>query len=191
MKLLEQLENYIPYNEQEAADRIIMMDWLRSGCELYARDNTTIHFTASGWIVSPDRSQVLMAFHNLYHSWAWLGGHADGDHDLLHVAEKEIREESSLPKFRLVSPDIFSIEILPVFGHVRRGTYVSTHQHFNVTYLFEADPALPITNQPDENSAVGWIPVEDLPTRVSEPWMLERIYTKLNQKAQQNISSDC
>ena len=56
---------------------------LHSGEELYSRDNAAAHLTVSAWVVSPDRSQVLMAYHKLYDSWAWLGGHADGDRDLL------------------------------------------------------------------------------------------------------------
>ena len=42
--------------------------------------------TASAWVLSPDRRQVVMVYHNLYHSWSWTGGHADGDRDLLAVA---------------------------------------------------------------------------------------------------------
>ena len=54
------------------------------------------HMTASSWIVNEDYTKVLMIYHNIYNSWAWTGGHADGDEDLLHVAVKEAREETGL-----------------------------------------------------------------------------------------------
>ena len=82
MSLLNQIETYQPWNEQEAADREGLLARMRRGEDLYTRSNPEAHFTASAWVVSPDRKQVLMAYHNLYDSWAWLGGHADGQQDL-------------------------------------------------------------------------------------------------------------
>ena len=67
-------------------------------------------------------------------------------------------------------------------GHIKRGSYVSSHLHLNVTYLFEADPSQATAIKPDENSGVGWFPVSELPNRVSEPWFLQWIYSKLCQK---------
>lgn len=86
--LLEELEAYRPWNDQEERDRAELLRRLRSGEALYTRDNAAGHLTASAWVVSPDRTQVLMAYHNLYDSWSWLGGHADGDRETLVTAEK-------------------------------------------------------------------------------------------------------
>mgnify|MGYP000205812757 CR=1 FL=1 len=182
MELLEVLERYSPWNEQEAQDLAELLRRLRSGEELYSRNNAAAHLTASAWVVSPDRKQVLMAYHNLYDSWAWLGGHADGDRDLLAVALREVREESGLTTARAVSPDIYSLEILTVDGHEKRGVYVSSHLHLNVTFLLEADPADPVRCKPDENSRVGWFTPEEAVAASSEPWFRQRIYRKLNEK---------
>lgn len=180
--LLEELEQYRPWNEQEERDRTELLRRLRSGEDLYTRDNSAGHLTASAWVVSPDRRQVLMAYHNIYDSWSWLGGHADGDHDLLAVALREVREESGLTAVRPVSRSIYSVEILTVDGHEKRGAYVSSHLHLNVTYLLEADPAEPVRCKPDENSRVGWFGLEEAVAASTEPWFRERIYKKLNEK---------
>ena len=182
MELLEELEAYQPWNEQEERDRAELLRRLKSGEELYSRENRSAHLTAFAWVVSPDRQRVLMAYHNLYDSWAWLGGHADGDRDLLAVALRETREESGLTEVRPVSPGIYSVEILTVDGHEKRGTYVPSHLHLNVTYLLEADPAAPVRCRPEENSRVGWFSLVDAPAVSSEPWMRERVYCKLNAK---------
>ena len=182
MTLAEALEQYRPWNEQEERDLAELLRRLQSGEDLYTRNNAAGHLTASAWVVSPDRRQVLMAHHNLYNAWSWLGGHADGDRDLLAVALREVREESGLETVRPVSPDIYSLEILTVDGHEKRGIYVSSHLHLNVTYLLEADPAAPVRRKPDENSAVAWFGLEDAVAASSEPWMRERIYQKLNHK---------
>jgi len=70
------------------------------------------------------------------------------------------------------------VDILPVWGHVKRGNHVSSHQHLNFSYLFEADESQPLRIKEDENSQVGWIAVTDLDRMVSEPDMLP-IYKKL------------
>lgn len=183
MELLEQLERYIPWNEQEAADRRELLRQLYSGEQLYTRENASAHLTASAWVVSPDRKKVLMAYHNLYDSWAWLGGHADGERDLLAVAMREVREESGLVTVTPVTPELYSLEILTVDGHEKHGRYVSSHLHLNVTYLLEADPSQPIRCKIDENSRVGWFTPGEAIAASSEPWFRERIYPKLIEKA--------
>lgn len=184
MDLIDQIGAYTPFNDQEAADKPKLLSLLQSSKDIFTRDNTNAHMTASGWVVSPDRKSVLMIYHNIYNSWSWMGGHADGETDLLQVAQREIREESGIRDLKLLTPDIYSLEILTVDGHIKRGQYVSSHLHLNVTYLFEADPAQPLHVKPDENSGVAWIPISDLTSRVTEPWFLERIYSKLCRKLQ-------
>ncbi len=182
-QLIKEVLDYIPVNEQEETDRKTLLRFLESGDDISIRENLAGHLTASAWVVTPDRTQVLMAYHKLYDSWAWLGGHADGDYDLLRVAEKEAREESGINRLTPVSRQPVSLEILTVDGHEKKGKYVPCHLHLNLTYLFEADPAELLRCKPDENSGVAWIPVEKIPEKSSEPWFVERIYSKLIAKS--------
>ena len=96
MELLGQLEQYRPFNEQEERDRDILLRCLREEGDIFTRDNAMAHMTASAWVVNRERTKVLMAYHNIYHSWSWLGGHADGERNLLKVAVREVMEESGL-----------------------------------------------------------------------------------------------
>ena len=188
MDLYAELRNYTPFNEQEERDRAALLRLLQTDEELYTRDNCAQHLTASCWVVSPDREKVLMAYHKLYDSWAWLGGHADGEHDLRLVAAKELAEESGISGARLLTDEIFSVEILPVYGHEKRGAYVSSHLHLNVTFLFEADPSAELFVKPDENLGVAWFGVEESLTKSTEPWFCERIYQKLIDKTRAEFS---
>lgn len=61
---------YQPWNEQEVRDKAALLRRLEGGEALLERSNLAAHMTASAWVVSPDRSQVLVAYHNLYDSWA-------------------------------------------------------------------------------------------------------------------------
>ena len=182
MDILESLRRYQPWNEQEARDREEILRRLLNGEPLYTRENASAHLTASAWVTDASHTKVLMAYHNLYHSWAWLGGHADGEKDLLSVAMREVREESGLSFVKPITREIFSLEILTVDGHEKRGSYVSSHLHLNLTYLLEADPTAPVRCKIDENSRVGWFLLDDAVAASSEPWFQERIYKKLNAK---------
>lgn len=126
--------------------------------------------------------KVLMIYHNIYHSWAWTGGHADGEEDLLAVAIREAEEETGVTGIVPIKDGIYSLEILTVDGHEKRGAYVPSHLHLNITYLLEADEEAVLRIKPDENSGVKWFPLEEALKASSEPWMVERVYKKLNEK---------
>lgn len=184
MNLREILKSYQPFNAQETADRQIMLEALGILDHPLSRSNPFAHFTASSWIVNQDRSHVLMAYHNIYNTWAWTGGHADCEEDLLSVAIREAREETGIESISPVSKDIYSIEILPVNAHIKRGKFVSPHLHLNVTFLLTADDDQEIHSKPDENSAVAWLPIEKAADNRDEPHM-KVIYQKLNEKLHQ------
>lgn len=182
------LEAYLPYNEQEEKDREFLLALFTNSQErgqIFCRENTAAHMSASAWVVNKDRSRVLMAYHNIYDSWAWTGGHADGDTDLLSVALREVKEETGITRVIPVTEDLFSLEVLTVDGHEKRGVYVSSHLHLNITYLLEADDQETVRKKEDENSAVGWFGIEECLRAVKEPWMRDRIYRKLIDKMKQ------
>ena len=182
MTIFEQLQAFTPFNEQEASDRRLMLQYAGLFSDLLTRDNEMAHLTASCWIVNPDRTKVLLAYHNIYDSWAWLGGHADGETDLLAVALREVKEEAGIANVRPVSPDIYSLESLTVDGHVKKGQYVSSHLHLNVTYLLEADSDEAVSIKEDENSGVAWFTPEEALAKSTEPWFVTHVYAKLIDK---------
>lgn len=173
---------YQPYNQQEEKDRTQILKWIDSGMDILTRNNTTAHLTASAWVVNPDHTKVLMVYHNIYDSWSWMGGHADGESDLLATAIREVKEESGIHDVRPLTEDIFSLEVLTVDGHVKRGEYVSSHLHLNITYLLEADDQQEVHMKEDENSGVKWFGLSDAVKASCEPWFRTHVYSKLNEK---------
>ena len=175
------IESYAPKCEQEAADRRQMLAFMAANTGWLTRENAVAHVTASAWVVDHARQKALMAFHNIYNSWSWTGGHADGDNDLLAVALREAREETGIIA-RPAAEVPLSIESICVSNHIKRGTFVSSHIHMNVTYLLEADPDAPIRMKPDENKGVMWLDFSEIDSRVTEAEM-RPIYAKLIARA--------
>lgn len=175
------VQNYVPYNDQEEKDKALILQQL-SADNILTRKNHLAHLTVSAWIVSPDYQKVLMAYHNIYQSYAWLGGHLDGNADIVSVIKKEIQEESGLSEFQLIEDQLFSLEVLTVDGHVKNGEYVSSHLHLNLTFLCIANPDLPIHIRPSENSQIAWLEVDKINQSVSEVWFMKHIYQKLIDK---------
>ena len=182
MELKEKIEKYQPYNEQEAKDKQTMLKYIDTFEDVLTRNNEFGHFTASAWTLNQERTKVLTVYHNIYQSWAWTGGHADGESNLLEVAIRELKEETGVENVKVLNDNIFSLEIICVNGHVKRGKYISSHQHLNLTYLLEVDEKEILKMKEDENSGVKWINLEDVEKASNEKWMIENVYQKLNNK---------
>ena len=179
MSLFQEIKNYEPLNEQEARDKEVMLKYILNNENCLMRENLIAHFTVSLWTVNQARTKTLMVYHNIYQSWSWIGGHADGIEDLCSVAMRELQEETGVSNASLVSRDIFSLEILTVDGHIKKGVYVPSHLHLNVTYLAEADENEKLVVNEEENQAVKWWTFEEALKASTEPWFVENVYKKL------------
>ena len=168
-------------NFKEEVEKRIMSNYLNDFDDTLTRQNEYGHFTSSAFVLNKQRTKILMIYHKIYNSWAWVGGHSDGDSDLLYVAIKEAKEETGIKNVVPIFNNFYSIEIINVNGHEKKGKYVGSHVHLNVTYLLEADENEEIHIKEDENSGVKWIDIDDVLSITNEKNM-KPIYRKLNEK---------
>ncbi len=187
MSIIEEIKEYIPYNELEERDKEVIIKCLDTYPDIFYRSNPVAHMTASAWVINPSRDKILMAYHNIYGSFSWLGGHCDGETDCLKVALREVQEESGIQNVRALSDKILSLEALTVNGHYKKGKYVSSHLHLNVTYLIEADDKEVLHIKEDENSAVQWFDIDKVVEASNEKWFRDNVYSKLNEKMREFI----
>ena len=180
--LKENLEEFEPYNEQEEVDKKIILDYINNFDDTLTRQNEYGHFTSSAFVLNKERTKILMVYHKIYNSWAWPGGHSDGDSNLLNVAMKEAKEETGIKNVIPIFKNIYSIEIISVNGHEKSEKYISSHVHLNVTYLLEADENEKIHIKEDENSGVKWVPIDNVLDLTSETWVRDRVYAKIIEK---------
>jgi 8-oxo-dGTP pyrophosphatase MutT (NUDIX family) len=128
------------------------------------------HLTGSAWIVSGDRCMTLLTHHGKLDKWLQLGGHADGDPDLLAVAMREAFEESGLKSIRPVSTTLFDVDRhrIPARGSEPE------HWHHDLRFMIEADPAEPLVIS-SESKELSWVEVARVTTLNPEESMARMV----------------
>lgn len=161
MNIREEIVRYKPFNEQEQTDKKLFLEFIDKYDDVLTRNNRLGHFSASAFVINQDRNKMAMIYHNIYNGWIFPGGHADGENDLLGVAMREVFEETGLIA-KVLDDNIFGIWAGPVKGHIKRGNYVSSHIHFDVIYLLQADDTIPLTFRIDESKGAKWVKFENV-----------------------------
>lgn len=183
MKYMDQINAYCPTNDAELREKQMILEYIRLFPDnILTRDNEMAHMTSSGFIMNAERSKVLFVHHNIYQTWTWTGGHADGDEDLLAIAMKEAMEETGLLGIQPLTEEMLSLDVIPVFPHYKRGKYICAHMHLNSSYVLIGDEGETTRVNENENSGVRWIPIEQISCYANEPDIV-KIYERLIRKA--------
>lgn len=186
-ELCKLIMDYVPENEQEENDKRIMLKYIKKFDNVLTRQNEMVHFTTSALVVNHNKTKVLMIYHNIFNSWALIGGHADGNSNLLEVVKKEILEETGVKEVNLLINGIFGISIQIVKPHKKKGKYVSAHLHYDIQFLFETSENDDLKIKHDENSDVRWLDIDTVLDKVTEENM-KPLYEKLINKVRKLIN---
>jgi len=165
------IKNYKPKCEQERIDQQAILSFLDRNPDAFYRTNLAGHMTASAIVVDSKMDKVLFAFHNIYNSWSWVGGHNDGNEDFLAVAVDEAKEETGVKNIYPYNGEILGIDTILVHNHIKKGHYVPDHLHFNLTYLLIVNDSEQLVIKADENSGVKWFAIDEVLNHVSEERM--------------------
>lgn len=134
--------------EREAVRRMQALARTRADC--FERACPIGHFTGSAWIVDAAARNAILLHHRKLGLWLQPGGHADGDGDLLRVAEREANEETGLMNLEPLVEGIYDVDV-----HAIPAGKDGAHFHFDVRYAFRApEGAEPLANE--ESHAVRW-----------------------------------
>jgi 8-oxo-dGTP pyrophosphatase MutT (NUDIX family) len=152
-------------NESDTVERFI--EFVSTNEDCFERKLKESHITGSAWVVSKDGRQVLLTHHKKLNRWFQLGGHADGNSDVLGVAMREAQEESGLERVEQISGKIFDIDIHRI---PERGSEPE-HYHYDVRYALKAagNEEYTVSN---ESHNLGWIEIEKLSELTEEESML-------------------
>lgn len=156
--------------ERETTRRIrgLVVDHERA----FHRDCFPGHVTSSAWIVSRESRRVLLTHHRKLERWLQLGGHADGEVDVLASALREAEEESGLLGFCALpavgGPVILDLDVheIPARGEE------PAHQHHDIRFLLEVSERQAIRHQEAESKEIRWFPLLGIESRFDEASLL-------------------
>jgi 8-oxo-dGTP pyrophosphatase MutT (NUDIX family) len=170
--LLTLLHNYHPYDLQEQADKETMIRFVQEHPDCFQRTLLIGHMTASAWLVNRDNTHVLLTLHAKLGQWLQLGGHCDGESDVLAVALKEAQEESGIMHIVPVSSDIFDIGVHDIPAHKD----VPAHVHYDVRFLLQVASDEQII-QSGESTDLRWFS-RDINSLSTSNRSIVRMFTK-------------
>jgi 8-oxo-dGTP pyrophosphatase MutT (NUDIX family) len=157
-ELLDELRAYHPCDDRERSMRERFVAFLEThGGAAFERALAIGHVTASAWIVDPARARAVLLHHRKLDRWLQLGGHVDGDPDVRRAALREAREESGLRTLRLVTENIYDVDVHAIPARAAE----AAHEHFDVRFALEADPREPLRGN-EESRDIRWIALADL-----------------------------
>lgn len=157
----------------DAREKAMVADTIRfvmTHSDCLSRTCAPGHLTGSAWIVDTTRTRTLLTHHRKLDKWLQLGGHADGDSDLLAVALREAKEESGLARLRVISTELFDVDrhLIPP-----RKTDPE-HYHYDLRFVFEADASEPLTVS-SESKDLAWIDMASVASLNPEESMLRMV----------------
>lgn len=151
------LDSYSTSDQAESEMLQEIKNFVSGNSECFERTLASGHVTASGWIISNNKEEVLLMHHRKLDRWFQPGGHCDGDPDVVAVAKKEVEEETGLTHFALLQDGIFDVDI----HLIPANTKDAAHYHYDIRFVFEADPTEELIINIESND-VKWIPVSEV-----------------------------
>jgi 8-oxo-dGTP pyrophosphatase MutT (NUDIX family) len=144
----------LPLSPEEDLAVSQTIEFVKAHTDCLVRSCLEGHLTGSAWVVSPDRRKVLLTHHRKLRKWLQLGGHADGDGNLLAVALREAKEESGLRRLKVVQESVFDVDRHWIPGRANE----PGHWHHDLRFILEADPGEKLTVT-SESKDLAWVDV--------------------------------
>lgn len=170
-KLIEKLQNYNPENDIEKYHKDEMLEYLQTAQGYLFRTNFDAHITGSAFVVSDDWRSVLLTHHRKLDIWIQLGGHCDGESDILQVAWRETIEESGLKSTKPFGEEVFDLDIQIIPERKSE----PSHRHMDIRFLFVADRFEKIRKQEEETKEIKWVGIDEVRRYTSQKSILRAI----------------
>ena len=156
MEIIYAIRKFEPFDQEENYEKEYLLKFIETHDDYLTRENIFGHITASAFVVNESHNKFLAVYHIINNGWMYLGGHADGNPNLLEVAKREVFEESGVHA-KVLSEDIFAIQNAVAKNHIKNGKHVHFHTHFDVMYLMEAKESEVLSYAKSESKGVKWL----------------------------------
>jgi 8-oxo-dGTP pyrophosphatase MutT (NUDIX family) len=167
---LEKYKNLYPDEANLAEDFLMFLNAKNE--DSFCRTNLTRHFTASVWLISPDGNEALLTHHRKLNRWLQLGGHCDGNSDVLASALREAREESGIEDIQPIGNEIFDLDK----HFIPSRTTEPEHFHYDIRFLVRAATKEFLVS--DESNHLKWFHHSDHFFQSPEAQDLRRMHAR-------------
>lgn len=154
--------------EAETVDRFLNFVSENENC--FHRSLKEGHITGSAWVVDTSGQKVLLTHHRKLNRWLQMGGHADGESNILSVALREVAEESGLKDVKVLSSEIFDIDIHQIPKRGLEGEHFHYDIRFAVINLGSEDYVVS-----EESHDLSWIDILNVSEVTQEESMLRMV----------------
>jgi 8-oxo-dGTP pyrophosphatase MutT (NUDIX family) len=168
--LIQHLQAHQSFDEREHALCDALLQFVQTYENCAARELQVGHLTGSAWVVDRDLTHTLLTHHRKLNLWVQLGGHVEGDPDMLAAAWREAREESGLQDLQLLVPDIFDVDIHVIPARKDE----PEHFHYDIRYAFQADRHAPLTVS-GESRELAWVALDEIEALTTEESVLRMV----------------
>jgi len=174
-ELREQLGEYRPANGTEAAFVQRMVELTRAQQAWERSHFAPGHFTASAFVLSPDRRELVLIHHKKLGIWVQPGGHVESsDADLLGSARREVLEEVGLSELEpLMVPNARSLLFDVDIHLIPARKSDPAHEHFDVRFAFVAKTRALVHSE--EVADLRWVALSDVETMGTDESVLRAV----------------
>jgi len=176
--LIKQIDSYAPSTDVEREMVVRFQKFIQQNTRCFERSLKEGHITGSAWLLNRGGDRVLMTHHKKLNKWLQLGGHADGESDILQVALREAQEESGILQVVPVRKEIFDIDI----HRIPERPGEPEHFHYDVRYLVQVSGDGDQFKVSDESNSLKWVSKAELDNLNSDGLKLDRSVYRMAQK---------
>ncbi|MBM4358319.1 MAG: NUDIX domain-containing protein [Deltaproteobacteria bacterium] len=150
------LDGHLTADAGEAHHLERMRALLEQGEASLSRENDAPgHFTASAFVLGPDRTELLLILHTKLGLWLQPGGHVEPDDaTVLEAARREVREEVGLDDVVPLGAGLFDVDVHTIPASARG----PAHEHHDLRFLFVARTR--VVRAGDDAAAARWVPLD-------------------------------
>lgn len=171
-ELIKLLEAYVLRNTEDGDAALETLKFINSNSEIFGKANSKGHVTASAWIVNEEMDSALLTHHGKLNIWVQMGGHTEIGERILEAALREAEEESGLSDLKVLSTDIFDVDV----HLIPESKKAPAHYHYDIRFLLLGNREKPLVIS-DESHEIKWVVLEEI-TNYSTEVSIDRMVRK-------------